>query len=489
MSERDTRGSERANGWKKWAAVAALAGIVGAVGAAALLGTIMDRRAESRTPYYRVVELTDTTTDPAVWGKNFPLQYDDYLKTVDMVETRYGGSEALPWTPTAEWDDREIVSVSKIEEDPRLVRMWAGYGFARDFREERGHAYMLLDQRTTLRTRDIQQPGTCLNCHASTYAANIAAGDGDLFEGWAKINQMPYEEATALVDHAVSCVDCHDPETMELRITRPAFIEGLAAFKAAQEGVEGYDPNEDASRQEMRTYVCAQCHVEYYFKGDEKRLTFPWDHGLQAEDALAYYDEAGFKDWTHAETGAPMLKAQHPEFEMFSQGIHARSGVACADCHMPYKRQGAMKVSDHHVNSPLLKVNQACQTCHRWSEEELRDRAKQIQDRHREMRDLAFDALVALIDDIAAVHAADPDDPRLPEAREFQRRASFLVDYVEAENSFGFHAPQEAARVLTRALDFARRGQVALNGGTLQSETRAAGGETEDRARSVAASR
>src|SRR5690606_8330195 len=150
------------------------------------------------------------------------------------------------------------------------------------------------------------------------------------------------------------------------------------------------------------------------------------------------------------------------EFEMFSQGIHSRSGVACADCHMPFKREGAMKISDHHVNSPMLKINQSCQGCHKWSEDELRGRVEQIQDRHLVMRDLAFNALVALIDDLAAIHAQDSLDARLPMAREFQRKASFLVDFVEAENSVGFHAPQEAARVLTQALDYARQGQLAL---------------------------
>ena len=488
MSETETRGKDpQRDGWKKWAALAALVGVLGAIGGAALFGSVAERRAEAMSPYHQVVELTDTTTDPAVWGKNFPLQYDDYLKTVDMVETRYGGSKAMIWTPTEEWDDRDTVSISKIEEDERLKRMWAGYGFARDFREDRGHAYMLEDQRTTLRTRDIQQPGTCLNCHASTYAAHVAAGDGDLMAGFRNVNQMPYEEATALVEHPVSCVDCHDPENMELRITRPAFIEGIAAYKSAQEGIHDFDPNTDATRQEMRTYVCAQCHVEYYFKGDEKRLTYPWTHGLRGDDALAYYDEAGFKDWTHAETGAPMLKAQHPEFELYSQSTHARAGVACADCHMPYKRVGAMKISDHHVNSPMLKVNQACQSCHRASEEELKGRVADIQDRHIEIRDLAFDALIALIDDIAAVQEATPEDPRLAEARDFQRRASFLVDYVEAENSVGFHAPQEAARLLTQALDYARQGQQVLNGGTLRSASLDAPAHGPARAEAAAA--
>ncbi|MGH9787244.1 MAG: ammonia-forming cytochrome c nitrite reductase subunit c552, partial [Candidatus Acidiferrales bacterium] len=223
-----------------------------------------------------------------------------------------------------------------------------------------------------------------------------------------------------------------------------------------------YDVNTMATRQEMRAYVCGQCHVEYYFKGPEKRLTYPWSKGLKVEDILAYYDEAGFKDWTHAETGAPTLKAQHPEFEMWNQGIHARSGVACADCHMPYKRVGAMKISDHHVRSPLLNINRACQTCHKVPEAELRERAETIQQRTFQLRDSAMTALVDLIHDIKAARAAGASDTELARARDFQRKAQFLLDFVEAENSTGFHAPQEAARILGESINYSRLGQMAL---------------------------
>ena len=278
---------------------AVLATIVGV----ALLMNIFERKQEARNPFYRVVELTDDTEDPAVWGKNFPLQYDDYKRTVDQVRTRFGGSEAEPRTPTKA-DPRSIVSQSKIEEDPRLKVMWAGYAFAKDFREERGHAYMLDDQIFTERQQVAKQPGTCLQCHASLYVPYRKAGNGDLIKGFEKMNQMPYAEARKLVTHPVACIDCHDSSTMQLRVTRPGFIEGIRAFKASQ-GVQNYDVNKQATRQEMRAYVCGQCHVEYYFKGPEKRLVYPWAKGLKVEEIQAYYDEAQFKDWTHADSGAP----------------------------------------------------------------------------------------------------------------------------------------------------------------------------------------
>ena len=260
---------------------------------------------------------------------------------------------------------------------------------------------------------------------------------------------------------------------MELRVTRPGFLEGIQALKASQ-GVVDYDVNRDASRQEMRTYVCGQCHVEYYFKGKEKRLTYPWARGLKVDSILAYYEANGHQDWTHARSGAPVLKAQHPEFEMYNQGIHARSGVACADCHMPYERRGALKISDHHVRSPLLNLEQACQTCHKVSEEELRERVYTIQDRTFEMRNIAIDALLELIGEIERAGKADSSDATLTTARRYQRAAQFFADFIEAENSMGFHADQEAVRILGNSINFSRLGIAALHGGDVPAAPLAA---------------
>jgi nitrite reductase (cytochrome c-552) len=442
--------------------ITALVTAIIAIGATAMLVNIFEKKEEAKNPFFRVVELDDETEDPEIWGKNFPMQYDLYRKTVDQVRTRFGGSEAKPRTPTSA-DPRAVISQSKIEEDPRLRTMWAGYAFAHDFREERGHAYMLEDQLFTER-QEFKQPGACLHCHGSMYLPYKHAGNGDLIKGFEKLNPMPYMEAKKLVKHPIACIDCHDPKTMALRVTRPGFIEGIAALKESH-GVKGYDVNKMATRAEMRSYVCGQCHVEYYFKGPEKRLTYPWANGLKADQILEYYT-TGYgkehKDWTHAETGAPALKAQHPEFEMWNQGIHARSGVSCADCHMPYTRVGGLKISDHHVRSPLLNTNNACQTCHKWSEEELKARVETIQERTWEMRNRSMDALMELINDIKAAKQAGVSEAQITEAQIAQRKAGFLLDFVEAENSTGFHAPQESARILDQSLEYTRRGQLAL---------------------------
>ncbi|MDF1504216.1 ammonia-forming cytochrome c nitrite reductase subunit c552 [Roseisolibacter sp. H3M3-2] len=455
----------------RWFALAAVVAFAGALGIGALLANIVRRQDEARNPFYRVVALADTTTDPAVWGRNFPQHYDAYRRTTDQVRTRYGGSEAVPHAPT-QGDPRTVVAQSRLEEDPRLVEFWRGYAFSTDFREERGHAYVLIDQEFTRRQQATQQPGTCLNCHASMYATYTRLGRGDLRAGFDSVNKLPYQAARKEVTHPVACVDCHDAGTMQLRVTRPAFMEGIRLAKARQ-GVQDYQVNRDATRQEMRTYVCGQCHVEYYFRGPQKTLTYPWAKGLTADSIMAYYDSTGHRDWAHATSGAPTLKAQHPEFELYNQGVHARSGVACADCHMPYVRTGAMKISDHWVRSPVLNVNRACQTCHKQSEEELRGRVETIQGRTFELRNLALDATLALSRDIRAALAADSASPRVAKARQHHRRAQFYTDFVEAENSMGFHAPQEAARVLGHALNEARLGQAALAGLSAGPETAA----------------
>src|ERR1041385_2373070 len=365
----------------------------------ALLINIFERKQEARNPFYRVVELNDTISDPAIWGKNFPMQYDTYLRTVDMERTKYGGSEAMPHSPT-QADPRSVVARSKLEQDPRLKTMWAGYSFSHDYRERRGHAYMLEDQTFTER-QQFNPPGACLNCHASMVTVYKEVGNGDTFKGFQAINHMKYPEAREHAKHQIACIDCHDPQSMQLRVTRPAFIEGMRALKASQ-GIQNYDVNTMATRQEMRSYVCGQCHVTYYFRGPEKRLTFPWPKGLKLEQIVAFESEDKVGEWIHADTGAQMMKARHPEFETWSQGIHARSGVACADCHMPYMRQGGQKISDHNVRSPLLNINRACQSCHRWPENEMKERVEQIQTRFYDTRQIAMDSLMDLIKDIKA---------------------------------------------------------------------------------------
>jgi nitrite reductase (cytochrome c-552) len=443
-------------------------------GVTALLFNIAARKVEARTAYVLLKPVTEDDTDPAVWGINWPKQYDSYKRTALTTSTRFGGhggSEAMP--------------AEKIDRDPWLKRMFLGYAFSIDYRDRRGHAYMLEDQEATKRLSK-PQTGSCLHCHASIMPLYRELGNGDAMKGFEGTFAMSYQDASAKLHetghaHPVSCVDCHMPNTMELRVTRPGFVRGIQALAASdaevphlpsiQEWRKGsrakpYDPNEDATRGEMRSYVCGQCHVEYYCSS-KMTLTFPWGDGLTADQVEKFWDDTKFpdgsvfSDYTHAETKAPILKAQHPEFEMWSQGIHARSGVSCSDCHMPYMRDGATKVSDHWVRSPLLNISRACQVCHHFPEEELKARVDTIQSRNHELMQRAAAALMDQLDAMVQAGKDGATDDQLATARNLQRKAQWRIDFIAAENSMGFHAPQEAARVLGEAADYARQGQVA----------------------------
>ncbi|WP_005038001.1 ammonia-forming cytochrome c nitrite reductase subunit c552 [Holophaga foetida] len=456
----------------------------------ALYASVSKRKTEALQTSFRLVNLDEKTVDPAQWGKNFPRQFDAYQRTNERYTTKFGGAGS------------EGMAKSRLEADPRLVTLFEGYAFALDFNQRQGHAYMLLDQRTTKRVTQRPQTGACLHCHASNTVAYREEGikqgaPGSLDEafdspharqqlmaGFESICKMSYQDATKLVQHPVACLDCHDPRNMQLRVTKPGFIRGIAALAQSGEptphlpsiekwrkggGKEAYDANRDASRQELRSMVCGQCHVEYYC-GPKTTLFFPWNKGLKVEQIESYYNDYKFSDghrfydWKHAKAGTEILKAQHPEFETWSQGIHARSGVSCADCHMPYVREGAIKISDHQVRSPLMDISRSCQTCHRFPEAEMKARVEIIQDRTHILMSAAEDAIVALIRDLDTARKAGIPEARLQPAMELHRKAQWRLDYVNAENSMGFHAPQETARILAESIDYGRQGQLSVKG-------------------------
>ena len=495
-------------------------------GVTGLLVTIFEHKQEARHAYLRVVEVNESSSDPVPWEINWPNQFDSYRRSVDDSETQRGGSSARP--------------ASKLDEDPWLRRLYAGYAFSIDYREARGHAYMLYDQEVTERILKRPQSGACLHCHASViptyrrlgmealgqevseaslgayfnwpavmegfrisaameysqaHAEMLLTPDGTpehgtLFPGGSAgtiATPTAVERAAAPEDsahdmgdaHPVSCIDCHDPKTMRVRVTRPGFVNGIAALARSDDPLphlpsierwrkgnrrQAYDPNTMASRQEMRTFACAQCHVEYYCATKET-LFFPWDNGLKVEQIEKTYDEHTFPDGTpfhdylHGETGAPVYKAQHPEFELWAQGVHARSGVSCTDCHMPYERQGGMKVSSHWVRSPMHTINNSCQTCHNVPEAELREKVHTIQNRTHAMIGRAAGAMVDMLDAIREAQAAGTSREQLTAVFELQKKAMWRLDFISSENSMGFHADQEAVRILGESIDYSRQAQ------------------------------
>ncbi|MEO0562425.1 MAG: ammonia-forming cytochrome c nitrite reductase subunit c552, partial [Chloroflexota bacterium] len=374
---------------------------------------------------------------------------DRFMMTqINSGQTPYGGSDPY----------------DKIEKYPAMARLWDGYAFAIFHNEDRGHFYSQIDQAESGRVQPpFNQPGACANCHAGEAPQLIA----DM--GWAGFNSTPYNDMRDEMHTGSTCADCHDPQTMELRLTRPGLINALD-----QQGIDWTE----ASRKDMRTYVCAQCHVEYYFAGDDKLLTFPWAEGLRVEDMETYYNDIEFRDWTHAETGAPMIKIQHPEYELYTTSLHYESGVSCADCHMPFIREGGTKISDHWIRSPLTDINSSCQTCHNQAEAELTNRVLTIQNNTAELLRLSEDALLDAMDVIVLAQAAGATDEELTEARDLHRSAQLRWDFISSENSTGFHSPQESSRILAGSIDMARRAQLnasellaELEGGTPTSYT------------------
>ena len=524
LDRHDSRAPHRSTFERTWwlfAAVFAVA-VVATLVVTFVLLTMFERKQEARTPFVRAVEVSEISTDPRPWGANWPHQYDGWKSTAG--DKFYGGSSALP--------------ESKLEKQPWLKRLYAGYAFSIDYREARGHAYMLYDQGVTERVTQKPQAGACLHCHSSISVlyrkvgleamgrpADEAALAADfdmpaVIRGFEELSTRPYFEVLQLLRsvpdgtpelaetvfpmppdggfsgtiagqpiaedqishgaaHPVSCVDCHHPETMTLRVTRPGFMLGIAALAESDAPVthlpsierwrlgnreSPYDPNRDASRQEMRSFACAQCHVEYYC-ATKQTLTFPWGRGLRAEDLERFWEEEVFPDGTpfydylHGETGAPVFKVQHPEFELWSQGIHARSGVGCADCHMPYERRGAMKLSNHDIASPLGRLNSACQQCHNSDAAELEARIATIQDKTLAAMERAARAMTDMLDAILQARAAGVAEDRLQEVYRLQRKAMWRLDYISSENSRGFHADQEAMRILAESIDYSRQAQ------------------------------
>ncbi len=521
MTIRRTPKSNRESGSAMGLALAFVLAVLATLVVTLILVRMFEHKQAERTPFVRLVEVDEMTTDPRPWGVNWPHQYDGWRSTAG--DKFYGGSSAMP--------------ASKLELQPYLKRLYAGYAFSIDYREARGHAYMLYDQGVTERVTKKPQAGACMHCHSSITvlyrktgleAMGKPADDEALKEsfnlpavmrGFEELSQKPYSEVFQALQstpdgtpeedpdfphppgggftgemaghpvaedyksqgnaHPVTCIDCHNPGSMETRVTRPGFIRGIAALAEGEAPVphlpsiakwrngdrsRPYDPNVDASRQEMRTFACAQCHVEYYC-ANKMTLTFPWGNGLASEDLEQFWEETTFPDGTefydykHGETGAPVYKVQHPEFELWSQGVHARSGVSCADCHMPYQRVGAMKVSDHNVQSPLNNINRACQTCHHVPEEELRSRVEGIQEKTVAMTDRAGEAMTQMLDAIMEAKASGVSEDDLKEIYEFQRKSMWRLDYISSENSKGFHADQEAMRLLGESIDYSRRAE------------------------------
>lgn len=407
--------------------------------AAVLVGVLVflkNQPPQERATLPQIVEVKPMEPDSSIWGQNFPNQWATLQKTgSNNIDTTYGGSSRF----------------SHLERDPRQVILFAGYSFSKEYNDDRGHMNSLEDVQSTKRLNlnpddPKHTPGTCYSCKSSNNPALWAE------MGMANYDKTFFGDLTPKIEQPIGCANCHEAGTMRLIVTNPALNEALKA--------QGRDWT-TFTRQEMRTVVCANCHVEYYFAGEGKYLTFPWAKGTNIDQIISYYEELGFKDWDYPDAQTPMLKAQHPEYEMFTAGsTHYNAGVSCSDCHMPYVREGAAKYSTHDVHSPLLNPELACGQCHTDTEYVVR-RVNEIQDQVFNTKVSTEDALIDAIHAIKGA-AANPnaDAELLDQARSLHRQAQFKWDFVSAENSMGFHNPEYILKILAESTNMARQAQM-----------------------------
>jgi nitrite reductase (cytochrome c-552) len=407
--------------------------------AAILVGvlTFMKNQPPQQRAFQPLVEIKPMEPDSSIWGQNFPNQWSSLQKTAtNNVDTTYAGSSQFSW----------------LKRDPRQVILFAGYPFSKDYNDDRGHANALTDVQKTKRL-NLSHDDETKTTHATCYSCKSSNNPSLWAEmGMEAYDKMFFDQMTPRIDYSIGCANCHEAGTMRLIVTNPALDEALKA--------QGKDWK-TFTRQEMRSVVCANCHVEYYFKGDGKYLTFPWAKGTNIDQIISYYEESGFKDWEYPDGKTPMLKAQHPEYEFFTaDSTHFKAGVACADCHMPYISEGAAKYSSHDVHSPLLNPEASCGQCHTDTEYVIR-RVNLIQDQVATTKQSTEDAIIDAINAIKSA-AANPkaDAALLDQARNLHRKAQFMWDFVSAENSTGFHNPEYALKILAQSTNLARQAQM-----------------------------
>jgi nitrite reductase (cytochrome c-552) len=419
---------------RPWVAWALFLGTVVIVFLVGLLGaSIVERRTEGVMAGVRVVPIAEFEPRNAVWGQHYPRQFETYIQTLDTTfASKWGGSR-----------HRDMLA-----QHPEMVVLWAGYAFARDYDQIRGHYYAVKDVHLSLRT-NIDQPGTCWTCKSTDVPRLMNE------HGVAGFYSMRWRDLGPEVVNPIGCQDCHDPATMRLRITRPALVEALERIGR---------PVERATHQEMRSLVCAQCHVEYYFRPEDNYLIFPWDeNGVHAEAQEAFLDRVEHVDWVHALSRAPMIKVQHPDWELYQQGIHAYRGVACADCHMPYRREGGTKFTNHHIQSPLNDIAASCMVCHGGTEQQMRDRIHDQQDKVYGLRHEAERALAMLHIEAKAAWDAGATEAEMRPILQQIRAAQWRWDWTAASHGAAFHAPVESLRLLGASLTITGNARLELS--------------------------
>lgn len=405
-----------------------------------LVSSLLERRAEVVSIFNnRKTPMEGIVSENSKFASDFPREYETWKQTADT-------------TFKSEFNSSQAVDV--LEQRPNMVILWAGYSFSWDYATPRGHQHAVEDVRRTLRTGapgvtegKEPQPGTCWTCKGPDVPRVMKE------QGVANFYKAPWSKWGDQIMNSVGCSDCHDSKTMDLKPARPALYEAWQRV--------GKDVNK-ATHQEMRSLVCAQCHTEYYFKGDGQYLTFPQDSGITVEAMEKYYDAMNYKDYTHALSRAPILKAQHPGYEVHQMGIHGQRGVSCADCHMPYMSKGGVKYTDHHIMSPLANIERTCQTCHRQSAETLRQNVYERQRKCNEIRNRVENELATAHIEAKFAWDKGATEAEMKPVLDLLRKSQWRWDFAVASHGASFHAPQEITRILSHSLDYANQARLKV---------------------------
>ena len=405
-----------------------------------LVSSLLERRAEVVSIFNnRKTPMEGIVSENSKFASDFPREYETWKQTADT-------------TFKSEFNSSQAVDV--LAQRPNMVILWAGYAFSWDYATPRGHQHAVEDVRRTLRTGapgvtegKEPQPGTCWTCKGPDVPRVMKE------QGVANFYKAPWSKWGDQIMNSVGCSDCHDSKTMDLKPARPALYEAWQRV--------GKDVNK-ATHQEMRSLVCAQCHTEYYFKGEGQYLTFPQDSGMTVEAMEKYYDAMNYKDYTHALSRAPILKAQHPGYEIHQMGIHGQRGVSCADCHMPYMSKGGVKYTDHHIMSPLANIERTCQTCHRQSAETLRQNVYERQRKCNEIRNRVENELATAHIEAKFAWDKGATEAEMKPVLDLLRKSQWRWDFAVASHGAAFHAPQEIMRILSHSLDLANQARLKV---------------------------
>ncbi len=426
--------------WLGWIIFLVTVGVVFLLGM--LASSIIERRSEAIFAYSPGIKFSQFEPRNAKWGEIFPREYGTYLKTADTsFRSKYNGS----------------ATVDMLKESPELVVLWAGYPFSKEYNQGRGHYHAVEDIRNILRTgapaAGVASPvtNTCWTCKSPDVPRLMnQVGVAEFYKG-------TWDTKGSEIMNPIGCADCHDSKTMNLRISRPALLE---AFENMGKDIT------KSSHQEMRSLVCAQCHVEYYFNKKKvegvQYLVFPWKNGTTIEDMEKYYDEIEFSDWTHALSRAPILKAQHPDYEVYLTGVHAVRGVSCADCHMPFISEGGQKFTDHHIQSPLNNVANSCQVCHREETERLIKDVYSRQDKIMENRSILEKLLVRCHIEAKTAWNKGASEEQMKEILNDIRHAQWRWDFSAAGHGNSFHSPVELSRIISGGINIAQEARIKL---------------------------